>query len=99
MKSLKYILGIFALLSLFTACTKDADLLAPASDAQYFEEKKASDSEDGDIPGKPGNDDESEEGLASDAGSTGGQSGDPVDNGISDDDDDESDDDSSTRSK
>ncbi|MBX7050721.1 MAG: hypothetical protein K1X54_01655 [Flavobacteriales bacterium] len=99
MKSLRYILGIFALISLFTACTKDADLLAPASESQYFEEKKASDSEDGDIPGKPGGGSDAEEGLASDAGSTSGQTGDPDDSGISDDDDDESDDDSSTRSK
>jgi hypothetical protein len=98
MKSLKYILSFFALLSLFTSCTKDSELLAPAFEVQNNTEKKASDSDDGDTPGKPGSEGDTGEGLASDADDSGTPI-DGTDTGISDDDDDESDDDTSTRSK
>ena len=97
MKSLKYILCLFALVAMFTSCTKDADLLAPVQEWNNTE-KKCSDT-GSDNPDKPTGENSDAAGMASGSGSTGDQSGNPDATGISDDDDDESDDDASNRVK
>jgi hypothetical protein len=99
MKSLKYILGFVALITLFTACTKDEELIAPAIEMQNNMEKKGTGKGENGKPVKPRSDSGDGQSLPSGNSGTGGLPGDSDDSDISDDDDDESDDDTSTRSK
>lgn len=90
---LKNILGMIALVLLFTACSKDSDMMCGSTDNTELNEKAAT-SEEVDTDGKP-IDDSSESLPPEDTGNDVDTDADH--DGISDDDDDESDDDSSLR--
>jgi hypothetical protein len=97
--TLKKILGLIALVVMFSACSKDSEMFTPSNDSGFIEKRASDDGEvNGGIPGKPGNGSDSGETLPpDDSNVTDGDNG-TVDGGnISDDDDDESDDDKSTR--
>ncbi len=96
---IKNILGLIALVVMFTACSKDSELFTPCEMTTQTEDSEKKDSaKDENLCGKPTGDDNTGSGLPTDT--TDPSNDDPINgtDGISDDDDDESDDDTASRS-